>query len=45
MDMNGKKKKFFFLGPKNNWEDLLDYEISNEIKDKFNNEMRELGYL
>ena len=40
----GKKIKFFNLGKKNNWETLLKPEIAKKIKDKFNNEMEELGY-
>ncbi len=39
------KKKFFRLGPKNNWEDLLDSEIKSKIETHFKKEMIELGYL
>ena len=39
------KKKFFRLGPKNNWEDLLDSEIKSKIETHFRKEMIELGYL
>ena len=45
VDKNGNKNKFFFLGPKNNWQKILDKKISNEISTKFENEMKELGYL
>ena len=38
-------KKFFNLGPKNNWRTLLEKHTADEIKTKFNHEMRELGYL
>lgn len=38
-------KKFFNLGPKNNWETLLERKTADEIKDKFKNEMKELGYI
>lgn len=37
--------KFFNLGPKNNWKTLLEKKTSAEIKAKFNNEMKELGYI
>ena len=40
-----KKKKFFNLGPENNWESILDKKIKNEIEYKFSAEMKELGYL
>jgi len=38
-------KKFFFLGPKNNWKDLIEPEIQKDIEISFKNEMIELGYL
>ena len=41
----GKIKKFFNLGPKNDWKNLLDYKIRKEIENKFEQEMKELGYL
>ena len=37
--------KFFYLGPKNNWKDLLDKNVKDEIEISFKNEMQELGYL
>jgi len=40
-----KKKKFFNLGPENNWENTLDKKIKDEIESKFSAEMKELGYL
>ena len=40
-----KKIKFFNLGPKNEWINLLDKNTSNEIEKKFQKEMLELGYL
>lgn len=43
--INNKNKKFFHLGPKNNWEILLDKNLVNEIEIKFNKEMRELKYI
>ena len=41
----GKKKDFFNLGPNNNWHNLLDKRIGNEIEQKFYTEMKELGYI
>ena len=41
----GKNKKFFNLGPKNDWKNLLDDKIRKEIENKFDQEMIELGYL
>tara|TARA_B100000886_G_scaffold245333_1_gene172533 strand:+ start:112 stop:972 length:861 start_codon:yes stop_codon:yes gene_type:complete len=41
----GKKNKFFFLGPKNDWKKILDNQTSNDIGRKFENEMKELKYL
>ena len=40
-----RKKKFFYLGPKNNWKNLLNENIRQEIENKLSNEMKELGYL
>ena len=39
-----KSKKFFFLGPDNNWEKLLDKEIKKKIEFAFEKEMKELKY-
>jgi len=38
-------KRFFNLGPDNNWKKLLDKDIRLKIEDKFKSEMLELGYL
>ena len=43
-DLN-ETKKFFNLGPKNDWKDLLPNQIRLEIEKKFQKEMMELGYL
>jgi hypothetical protein len=40
-----KKKKFFNLGPKNDWKNILDKKIIGEIETKFAAEMKDLGYL
>ena len=42
---SNSKKKFFYLGPNNDWKKLLDKDIRLEIEEKFNLEMKELGYL
>ena len=38
-------QKFFFLGPKNNWKNLIEPRIQYNIEKSFKNEMIELGYL
>ena len=40
-----KKKKFFNLGPQNNYKNILDKKIRDEIETKLTEEMKELGYL
>jgi len=40
-----KKINFFYLGPQNKWENLLNNNIKDEIEAKFFAEMKELGYL
>ena len=45
LDDLGKTVKFFNLGPKNNWKNLLSSEIKNKIENKFKKEMIELEYL
>ena len=40
-----KKIKFFYLGPKNNWEKTLNEEIKKKIEINFKKEMIELGYI
>jgi hypothetical protein len=39
------KQKFFNLGPKNQWQNILNDEIKREIETSFEKEMKELGYL
>tara|TARA_B100001250_G_scaffold388022_1_gene385939 strand:- start:617 stop:1447 length:831 start_codon:yes stop_codon:yes gene_type:complete len=41
----GEKRNFFYLGPKNKWQDLLNIQIKDEIEAKFKDEMSELGYI
>tara|TARA_B110000008_G_scaffold6654_1_gene6555 strand:+ start:330 stop:1187 length:858 start_codon:yes stop_codon:yes gene_type:complete len=43
-DLN-ETKKFFNLGPKNDWKNLLPNQIRLEIEKRFQKEMMELGYL
>ena len=43
--ITGNKNKFFNLGPKNKWQNLLDTQTKNEIELKFKKEMIELKYL
>ena len=40
-----KKKPFFNLGPKNNWQNLLDEKNRKKIEKAFEKEMLDLGYL
>ena len=42
---NEKKVKFFFKGPKRNWEKELDKEIINKIEKEFYEEMKNYGYI
>ena len=44
-DKKNTSKKFFFLGPENNWENLLPVDIRWDIEKSFANEMKELKYL
>ena len=39
-----KKLKFFYLGKNNDWKNLLDPKIEEQIRFKFNKEMKELEY-
>ena len=38
-------KKFFNLGPSNDWRNLLNKNIREKIETSFKNEMQDLGYL
>ena len=44
-EKTGSKNKFFFLGPKNNWQELIDKKTTYEMNKKFKKEMEELEYL
>ena len=41
----GEKNKFFYLGPKNDWQKILNNNLINEINKEFATELKELGYL
>ncbi len=41
----GEKKRFFNLGPENDWKKLLDTKLKEDIEREFETEMRELGYI
>ena len=45
LDKNSQIKKFFNLGPENDWKKFLPNEIKRKIEKKFQKEMVELGYL
>ena len=42
---NTKNQKFFFLGPKNNWRNIINKDIQKKIEFNFEKEMKELDYL
>ncbi len=42
---NAKNKKFFFLGPENNWRNIINKDIQKKIEYNFEKEMKELDYL
>ena len=44
-DKSGQENKFFYLGPKNNWKNILEEKNANLINFYFEKEMKELGYL
>jgi hypothetical protein len=44
-DKEGNVKKFFNLGPNNNWKNLLDPKIKLQIESLFEKEMKEIGYI
>ena len=41
---NNEKLKFFYLGKKNNWKNLLDPDMEKKIRQSFLEEMKELNY-
>ena len=44
-DQDGKTMKFFYLGPKNNWKEMVNPKMINKIEATFQSEMKTLGYL
>ena len=45
VNKDGKRNKFFFLGPNNDWRKLLEKTIINDIEKKIEKEMKELKYI
>jgi hypothetical protein len=45
VNQDGTKQKFFYLGPKNDWKEMLNEKLVEEISTEFENEMKELNYL
>ena len=43
--ITGNSKKFFNLGPNNDWNKVLDGSLVEEIVNKFQKEMKELKYI
>ncbi len=43
--INKKKLSFFYLGKKNDWKNLLNPEVEKKIRQAFQKEMEELGYI
>ena len=41
----GEIKRFFNLGPDNDWKKLLDNDLRENIEKEFKKEMIELGYI
>tara|TARA_B100000674_G_scaffold300223_1_gene249238 strand:+ start:721 stop:1557 length:837 start_codon:yes stop_codon:yes gene_type:complete len=44
-DSKGNLKKFFNLGPENDWKNILDKKTTRLVEENFEKEMIELGYL
>ena len=42
---NNKQIPFFFLGPDNNWNKILDDELKNKLNKVFDKNLKELSYL
>ena len=42
---DNEKLKFFYLGKKNNWKNLLNPDIERKIRTSFSAEMKELNYV
>ncbi len=45
LDKNGLRKKFFHLGPKNDWKKILDNKTILKVEKIFESEMKELKYI
>ena len=44
-NQDGTKQKFFYLGAKNNWKNILDEKMEKNIRTTFNQEMKDLNYI
>ena len=44
-EITNKRKKFFYLGPDNQWQNYLSKDVQNKIENTFKIEMKELNYL
>ena len=42
---DNKQIPFFFLGPENNWEKILDEELKKKLNDVFEKNLKELSYI
>jgi len=42
---NNKQIPFFFLGPDNNWNKILNDELKNKLNKVFDKNLKELSYL
>ena len=42
---DNKQIPFFFLGPDNNWNKILDDELKNKLNKVFNKNLKELSYI
>ena len=42
---DNKNLKFFYLGAKNNWKNILDEKMEKNIRTSFNQEMKDLNYI
>jgi len=42
--LNNNKREFFYLGPKNNWQNLLDDKMLSKMNQYFGNDLKLLRY-
>ena len=41
---SGKTMKFFYLGPKNNWKEILSEDLKVKLDKIFEKDLKELSY-